>query len=119
MADTWPAGLPQRLQLQGASLGIGDGLVEATPDRGPPITRLGSTAVARPLAGAVILTSAQVDTFEAFFVTTLARGSLPFWFPDPRTGTLILVKFVKGQLPVLVPLGGDNFQYSFQLLVLP
>lgn len=119
MVDAWPAGLPQRLLLQGASLGVGDGLLETQPDQGPPQSRRRSTSAARPLVGSMMLSDAQMTTFETFFYTTILGGSLPFSFPDPRTGATLLVKFTKANLPGYVPQGGDNYLLSINLSVLP
>lgn len=119
MVSAWPGTLPQQLQISGASLGIGDGLVEYDPDFGPSITRRRTAAIVRPLAGVMILTNAQIGTFETFFYTTLLGGSLPFNFPDPRTGATLLVKFTKKQLPSYAPQGGDNFLLALNLQVLP
>lgn len=119
MVDAWPSDLPQHLQLSGASLGMGDGLVEYQPDLGPSITRRGTTAVMRPLVGTMICTSAQIASFEAFFYAAIMNGALPFNFPDPRTGATALVKFTKQTPPSYAPLGGDNFQLNLSLMVLP
>jgi hypothetical protein len=121
MVDAWPGGLPQRLQVSGASRGMGDATVEYQPDLGPPITRLGATAVAEPLAGTMICTAAQIASFRTFFITTLLRGSLPFHFPDPDTdgADSLLVKFTKQTPPGYAPMGGDTWQLSLSLLVLP
>jgi hypothetical protein len=119
MTDAWPTTLPQALLLNGASKGIGDGLLEYQPETGPSMTRRRSSAVMRPLVGAVILTDAQIATFEAFFYTTILTGSLPFNFPDPISGATLLVKFTKQNLPAYSPLGGNNYQLSLNLMVLP
>lgn len=119
MSLAWPGTLPQKLQLSGASLGYGDALVEYAPDLGPPLTRRGTTAVVRPLSGSVILSDAQVTAWETFFFTTIMNGSLPFTFPDPRTGSSFLVKFIKGTPSALVPLGGDNYRLALSLVILP
>lgn len=119
MADAWPNTLPQQLLLSGASMGEGDGLVEYGPDLGPSITRRGTSAVMRPLSGSMILSSAQVATWRTFFLTTILQGSLPFTFPDPLGGANLLVKHVKQSPPAIVPLGGDNFQLSLSLVILP
>lgn len=119
MVDAWPAGLPQYLQQSGASLGVGDGLIETQPDIGPPITRRRSTSVTRPLNGSMILTDAQMTAFETFYYTTIAGGSLPFSFPDPRTGATLLVKFGKSSPPSYSPQGGNNYLLNVGLLVLP
>lgn len=119
MADAWPVTLPQQLLLSGASLGYGDALVEYAPDQGPSLTRRATTAVMRPLSGSFVLSDAQVTTWETFFRTTIMNGALPFTFPDPRTGTSLLVKFTKANPPSLVPLGGDNFRLTLMLMILP
>lgn len=119
MPGAWPSTLPQALLVSGASKGVGDGLIENQPDTGPSMTRRRSSAVMRPLMGSMILSAAQIATFETFFYTTVLFGSLPFTFPDPITGASLLVKFTKGALPGWVPLGGQNFQLSLSLLVLP
>lgn len=119
MPSAWPSTLPQRLLVDGASLGIGDGLLEYQPDTGPSITRRRSSAAPRPLSGSMILSNAQMTTFETFFYTTIIGGSLAFTFPDPRTGATLLVKFTKQGLPAYVPLGGDNYRLSFNVMVMP
>lgn len=119
MVDAWPGTLPQLLQMSGASLGVGDALVEYAPDIGPPITRRRTTAIVRPLNGAMMLSDVQVGYFETFFYTNLLHGSLPFNFPDPRTGATLLVKFTKKQLPGYTPQGGNNYLLSMSLQVLP
>jgi hypothetical protein len=68
----------------------------------------------------MILSGAQVATFDTFFDATILGGSLPFTFPDPRTGALLLVKFTKrGGMPTLQPLGADNYQLSLAFAILP
>jgi hypothetical protein len=119
MTNVWPGTLPQQLLLNGASLGVGDGLLEYQPDTGPSITRRRSSAVMRPLSGTMILSSAQMTTFESFFYTTILGGSLPFTFPDPRTGASLLVKFTKQGQPTYTPQGADNYLLSLNLAVLP
>ncbi|EJN15685.1 hypothetical protein PMI42_00702 [Bradyrhizobium sp. YR681] len=119
MPEVWPNTLPQQLQLSGASLGYGNALVEYAPDLGPSLSRRGSSAVMKPLAGSMILSDAQVTIWEAFFNSTIMSGSLPFTFPDPRTGADLLVKFTKGGPPSLAPLGGDNYRLNLALVILP
>lgn len=120
MSNAWPTGLPQRLQVDQATQGVGDGLVEYAPDTGPSLTRLGTSAAMAPLSGSVICTGAQIAIFRDFFKTTILAGSLPFTFPDPVTGSALLVKFTKsGGMPTWAPLGGDNWQLNLALFVLP
>jgi hypothetical protein len=119
MPSAWPGTLPQRLLLAGARLGVGDGLLEYSPDIGPSITRRRTAAVMRPLVGSMMLTDAQMTIFETFFYTTIGGGSLPFTFPDPRTGATLLVKFTKQGLPDYAPQGADNYLLQMNLAVLP
>lgn len=117
--DAWPNTLPQRLQLEGASQGVGDGLVENQPDYGPPLVRRRTAAVVKPLSGSMICSADQVADFVVFFETTLAGGALPFTFPDPLGGADLLVRISTKSLPTWSPLGGDNFRLQLTLLVLP
>lgn len=119
MVDAWPSTMPQALIAQGASEGAGDGLAEYQPDTGPPITRLRTNSVVRPLGGYMICSDAQIATFRSFFNTTISRGALPFTFPDPMTGATLLVKFAKQSPPSWNPLGGNNYQLNLSLFVLP
>lgn len=119
MASAWPGTLPQALLLSGAGKGVGDGLTEYQPDTGPSITRRRTTAVMRPLSGSMILTDAQIATFETFFYTTIMNGALPFTFPDPISGATLLVKFTKATPPGYSPQGGNNYLLSLALMVLP
>lgn len=119
MTDVWPVGLPQYLQMAGASKGMGNGLLEYAPEVGPSITRRRTTARMRPISGSMICSSAQITTFETFYNTTIIGGSLPFNFPDPRTGSTLLVKFTAENPPNYTPLGGDNYQLALVLMELP
>jgi hypothetical protein len=103
----------------GASVGMGDGLVEYQPQQGPSISRRATTAVMRPITGSMVCSNAQISLFETFFYTTLMNGALPFTFPDPRTGAAVLVKFTKQTPPSYVPIGGDNYQLQLSLMVMP
>lgn len=121
MVDSWPGTLPQAMQGDAFSEGVGDGLLEYTPDTGPPITRRRTTSSVRPLSGTMLCTSAQIAIFKTFFNTTLLGGSLPFDFPDQLQSGTLLVKFVKGSLPTWpqAPGGGDNYLLNLSFQVLP
>lgn len=119
MVDAWPSTLPQKVLQGGYSEGVGDGLLEYQPDTGPPMTRLRTSANPRPIAVNFELTSAQLQTLIAFFTTTLIGGSLPFNFPAVIENTTYLVKFQKGGLPKWTSLGGDYFNVTMSIWVLP
>lgn len=115
----WPELLPQKLLREGNSEGLGDGLIETQPDQGPPISRPRSTAVTRPLAGAINCSGAQLDALIAFYNVELAMGALPFTFPAPRGGGSLLVKFLKGSQPTWSETGPDVYRVPISLLILP
>lgn len=120
MVDSWPGTLPQALQADSAfSEGVADGLLETQPDVGPPITRLRSTASARPMTGTMMVTSSQIATLKTFVNTTILGGALPFNFPDQLQAGTLLVKFPKGSLPKWTALGGDNYSLQLSLTILP
>ncbi len=119
MVDAWPAGLPQKLMQNGFAEAMADGLIEAQPDTGPPLTRLRTTSSPRPVGGTLTVTGEQLATLRDFVDTTLSHGSLPFEFPDQvRPGTL-LVKFPKGALPSWRAVGGNLHRVTINLMVLP
>lgn len=119
-ADPWPGTLPTRLQVQGYSEDLtGDGRVVSPMDAGPAKVRTRSLATAL-LQGTMFMTTAQVATLKTFERTTLLRGTLPFTFYDPADQSSILVRFnPRGQLPKKSFLGGDNWQVTLDLEVLP
>lgn len=119
MPSSWPSDLPQKFQVNPFTEGMGDGLVEYTPDRGPSIRRLGTLATMRPMSGTMLCTASQIASFRTFFQTTLLGGSLPFNFPDQiQTGT-ILVTFTKQSLPTWPAVSGKLFNLTLTLFVLP
>ena len=74
----------------------------------------------QPLSGSMILTSAQIAIFKTFFATTIEGGALPFTFADPLTGATLVVKFTKqGGMPSWSAIGGDTYQLSLALMVMP
>lgn len=120
MAEGWPLTLPQRFLREGNSFTLGDGLIETQPDIGPPISRPRSTAVVDEIAGAMMLTEAQLVTLKAFYRVALAQGALAFNFPDQSTANgSILVKFGKGRAPRWSESAPDTYRVQFTLMVLP
>lgn len=101
------------------SEGVSDNLLETSPDQGPPISRRRSTSAARPLAGVMTCTAAQIAIFRSFYDTTIMGGALPFEFPDQMQSGSILVKFTKQSPPTWRAAGWDSYDLSLNLLVLP
>jgi len=119
MPEVWPAGLPQNVLVSGYSEQMGDGVIEYVPDSGPTITRAGTSAAPRPMDIAFEATSAQIAILKNFVQTTLLGGSLPFNLPAVTEEATYLVKFQKGYLPKWTSLGGDTYNVSASLWILP
>jgi len=118
MVDAWPTDLPQCFVV-GYSDAEGDGLVEYQPDTGPPIRRLRTSAVPRPLAGTMRMTKAQIAVLDVFYRETILRGSLPFNFPDPTFGGVVLCMFLKGSQPSRQQTSPGVYRVNISLLVMP
>jgi hypothetical protein len=83
----WPASLPQGVTVSGYDETPPDGVLRTQMDVGPDKTRPRNTAEVRKFTlRTPPLTQAQLETLDTFFVTTLARGALPFDWVHPRTG---------------------------------
>lgn len=82
----WPAGLPQTPLADGFSEANTPNVIRSENDAGPTNARRRYTVPVKRYALRVLLTTAQVATFESFYETTLASGVLPFDWVDPRTG---------------------------------
>ena len=91
----WPATLPQRPLLgDGYRRGVANATIRSPVDKGPDIVRRDLHRGVDELPWSNYLTDAQRATFDAFFVTTLARGALAFDMPEPETGATIEVRMV-------------------------
>lgn len=119
MVDAWPNELPQYVLVDGYSESVGDGTVEYPPDIGPPITRLRTNSVVRPLSISLELSKAKLKILRDFHDVTLSLGSLPFSMSAPSEDETYLVKFAKGGGPKWTGIGGRYFRVSMSLLVLP
>jgi hypothetical protein len=117
MTNVWPGTLPQQLLLNGASLGVGDGLVEYQPDRG----RRSRGALERGDAAAVGqhgLEQCADDLFETFFYTTLmaarCRSRFRIRAPAPPAGEIH-----QADAAVLHAAGRRQLSAELSLMVLP
>jgi hypothetical protein len=88
----WPATLPQSpfLAVREARQ---PAVVRSAMDAGPPKVRRRYTAAVRNLDVAMFLDGTQKATFDTFFNTTLAEGSLPFDWTDPVSGNTVSMRF--------------------------
>lgn len=89
----WPGSLPYF--MLNARESQQDGAVRTDMETGPAKVRQRFTAVSRYLDCEVMLaTAAQRATFDTFFFTTLANGSLTFDQVDPADGTTQSFRFM-------------------------
>ena len=92
--ENWPSTLPQRL-LEGATVQDDESRAISDMDSGPASVRNRFTAITQTAKGAMVLTGAQLDTFNTFFRTTLKHGSLSFNWIHPFTEDACVVRFKK------------------------
>lgn len=119
MTIAWPAELPQRFLRPGNEESIPDGRQMTEVDRGPPLARPGSSALGRPFKAGWKMSGAQIDILDAFVAETLVQGALPFTVPAPRGDAEWLVMFAKGSLPSWRNIGGDRYEVSAVLWIMP
>lgn len=96
---TWPATIPQTPIYGGFTEQRQPNNAGFAPEVGPPKSRRRSTAVGVPTSATFEMTTAQVATFDTFFETTLADGSLSFTWAHPLTGVSYTWMFAPGEAP--------------------
>jgi hypothetical protein len=115
---TWPATLPSTFLDGTYKESPPDNSVSQKMDVGPPQKRQSSTAGIRPVGGRMVMTTAQVATFDTFYDTTLGSGSLSFdGLDNQRTGSVVDHMFLA--LPKYSNAGPDNWFIDMQLGELP
>jgi hypothetical protein len=84
MIPNWPSELPipNRQGYQGARA---EARLKTTNDAGTPRYRLMSSAVADQVQLVITVDRNGKEIFDTFYLKDTARGSLPFWMPDPTT----------------------------------
>jgi hypothetical protein len=91
--DYWPSTL-QSLPNQDYSQEIIDGVIRSQNDVGASQARPRFTRTRMKSTLTIWVTSAQYTTFMDFYNTTIAQGSLPFYWTNPITGVQNTVKFL-------------------------
>lgn len=114
---TWPASLPQQVEMTDFQETVPNMLIRSSTDTGPPKVRRRFSAGVRPINGRQLLTKAQVATLDTFYVTTLTGGALAFDWVHPRTQAAASLRFVGP--PVYTCLGPDAYYAAYQLEILP
>lgn len=113
---TWPAGLPQDFLQDGYSDSPPDVLIRTEMDAGPAKVRRRMTSNVRPITASITVTSAQLDTFESFFNTTLSGGVSRFNYTHPVHGA---VEMRFSGVPSYAKIGGDRWRIDMALEVMP
>ncbi len=88
----WPAGLPQ-IPLSGVTAGDDDSVLRSPMDSGPPTRRNRFTAITQSLEFPMIMTGTERATFDTFYRTTIANGSLSFDWEDPLDDSTVSMAF--------------------------
>jgi len=119
MTAAWPSTLPQCPILQSFSEERQLNTIAFNPDVGTPKTRRRSTAVSTLTGVGFKFTTAQRATFNTFFETTLADGTLPFTWAHPITKVSYTWMFKPNEVPKLERMTPSTFRATFSLLRLP
>ncbi len=112
----WPAGLQQK-GFAGIVEERQQAVLRSAMDSGAPKVRKIFTAAVRNIDIPVVFTMAQRATFDTFFITTLAEGSISFTWTDPADDTTTITFRFKNP-PSMTKIGGE-FKTVLNLEVLP
>lgn len=112
---TWPTGLPAYVLQQGYGEDLQDQVLRTPMDGGAMKARRRFTARFDTIDVRLMMTAAQVVTFETFYYSTLAGGVEPFDWTHPRKQTAVTMK-IASKVKVS-PADGDNYVVSFKVEV--
>lgn len=112
---SWPVTLPNYVLESGYQEQLPKNVVETDMEGGPPKVRRRFTKTFRRFNVAQVMDYTQVATFEAFYNTTCASGSLPFDWVHPRTQSSMSFRFT-GNPPSYQPFGGQYVRVSYSLI---
>jgi hypothetical protein len=112
----WPNTLPAPL-LDSFSESPPDNILRTSMDKGPDKVRRRTTADVRPVAFSLMLTKAELQTLDDFYVVTTFSGSVEFDFEHPRTLATVSARFVEP--PAYSERGGVAYLASVSLEILP
>lgn len=97
MIPVWPSSFPQRPRRLNWTGGPKDERVRFEPDRGPPLERLGSTAITEEFSATFQnFSTAQRAGFRTWFADDLAQGVQWFAWRDPVLNDVSLWKITAG-----------------------
>lgn len=117
MADAWPGSLPQKLETEGFSRGIGANTIRSNMEVGLDKIRKRYTKQIDPLSGTMKIDRTQYTALQTFYLVTLNAGILPFEFTDPITNTTTEYRFTSP--PSFRSIGGNYFVVTLNWEVMP
>lgn len=117
--DAWPTTLPQYVLEAGYQESIEDQTTETPMESGPAKVRRRFTVAFRRFTVTVQMDPTQAAVFEAFFLVTLAAGSLPFTWVHPRTRVAKTFRFRKPAPSISVGGSGQIIRYTMTLEAMP
>jgi hypothetical protein len=114
----WPPSLPQSPLLDGYKEKPPKLFARAEMDAGVPKMRRRFTNAVRPVEVTFYMTQAQVETLDAFYLSTIQGGAVAFDWRHPRTGITKAWRFVAE--PEYEPASGvEKWRVTCQLEVKP
>ena len=115
---SWPASLPQNLNVQGFSYTQQDQVVRTEMDAGPAFRRRRFTAAGIRYSGVIYVDATQHDTLWDFVNNTLNGGVDSFGWTHPIDGTAASVHLTA--VPTVTPVQtGVLFAAQLQLAIDP
>ncbi|OGP64588.1 MAG: hypothetical protein A2169_01095 [Deltaproteobacteria bacterium RBG_13_47_9] len=117
----WPVTLPQDILAADYQETLPKVVIRTPMGEGPAKTRRVSGLNSRFVNVGLIMTKAQVEIFDEFFMETLLGGSLHFTWTHPRTDEAIDCRITASEsdVPIYGQVSGDLVKVSFQLEILP
>ena len=113
----WNVDLPTKLFVAGYGQSFPALTIKSDMDVGPAKVRRRFTAGVEPVAGTMIMTAAQLATFETFYNDTILGGSLRFSWTKPPVHTVACeMRFT--EVPSWTKVEGE-YEVSLSLEVLP
>lgn len=119
MTAAWPGTLPQRFLIPGNSESLDENRIASQTDTGPGKRRPRSSMEIGSFTGTMRMSGAQWAILLAFGKTDLGKWVLPFTIPATDGGADWLVRFAMGSKPRRVNIGGDRWNVSMALEILP
>lgn len=108
----WPSSLPQTFEVKGYNETPPDLFIRSKVDQGPDKVRKGFTAGVTSISGNMTLTTAQIATLDAYYVSIVSDA----WV-HPRTGSNVTFRFT--QPPVYTSIGNGYYVANISIEILP